>query len=72
MINREEYYKVTERVTRLKQYCYIMTVSDLLEQPRNKPDNINKGRYKLLTACSKLVEKSPSYIYCSHQLENVV
>jgi hypothetical protein len=24
------------------EYCYIMTVSDLLEQPCNKPDNINK------------------------------
>ena len=30
----------------------MMTVSDLLEQPCNKPDNINiqQGCYKLLTA----------------------
>jgi hypothetical protein len=33
-----------------------MTVSDLLEQPCNKPDNIKQGCYKLLTACSKLVD----------------
>jgi hypothetical protein len=34
-----------------------MTVSDLLEQPCNKPDNINKVvTCKLLTACSKLVD----------------
>jgi hypothetical protein len=32
-----------------------MTVSDLLEQPCKKSDNINKVVYKLLTACSKLV-----------------
>jgi hypothetical protein len=25
--------------TRLQQYFYIMTVSDLVEQPRNKSDN---------------------------------
>ena len=29
------------------QYCYIMTVSDLLEQPCNKSDNINK----VVTSC---------------------
>ena len=29
-----------------------MTVSDLLEQPCNKPDNINK----VVTSCSKLVD----------------
>ena len=33
--------------TRLQQYCYIMTVSDLLEQPCNKSDNINK----VVTSC---------------------
>ena len=33
-----------------------MTVSDLLEQPRNKSDNINKVVFRLLTACSKLVD----------------
>ena len=35
-----------------------MTVSDLSDQPCNKPDNINKvvTTYKLLTACSKLVD----------------
>jgi hypothetical protein len=35
-----------------------MTVSDLLEQPCNKYDNINNvvSTYKLLTACSKLVD----------------
>jgi hypothetical protein len=36
-----------------------MTVSGLLEQPCNKSDNIknnNKGCYKLLTSCSKLVD----------------
>ena len=33
-----------------------MTVSDLLEQPCNKSDNINKVVYKSLTACSKLVD----------------
>jgi hypothetical protein len=36
---KQECYKVDD--TRLLQYCYIMTVSDLLEQPCNKPDNIN-------------------------------
>jgi hypothetical protein len=36
-----------------------MTVSDLLEQPRNKYDNINKlVNCKLLTACFKLVDNS--------------
>jgi hypothetical protein len=36
-----------------------MTVSDLLEQPYNKSDNVNmhvQGSYKLLTAFSKLVD----------------
>ena len=34
-----------------------MTVSDLLEQPCNKSDNINQVRcYKLLTVCFKLVD----------------
>ena len=33
-----------------------MTVSDLLEQPCNKSDNINQGCYKLLTAFSKVVD----------------
>jgi hypothetical protein len=33
-----------------------MTVSDLLEQPCNKSDNINKVCYKLLAVCSKLVD----------------
>jgi hypothetical protein len=33
-----------------------MTVSDLLEQPCNNSDNINKVVTKLLTACSKLVD----------------
>ena len=33
-----------------------MTVSDLLKQPCNKSDNINKVVTKLLTACSKLVD----------------
>jgi hypothetical protein len=34
-----------------------MTVSDLLEQPCNKSDNaIKLVTYKLLTACSKLVD----------------
>ena len=32
-----------------------MTISELLEQPCNKYDNI-QGCYKLLTACSKLVD----------------
>ena len=41
----------------LLHFCYIMTVSNLLEQPCNKSDNAIKLRfkYKLLTACSKLV-----------------
>jgi hypothetical protein len=33
------------------EYCYIMTVSDLLEQPCNKSDNINK----VATNCQQLV-----------------
>jgi hypothetical protein len=33
-----------------------MTVSDLLEQPCNKSDNINQGCYKLVTAFSKVVD----------------
>jgi hypothetical protein len=33
-----------------------MTVSDLLEQPCNKSDNINKVVTSCLTACSKLVD----------------
>jgi hypothetical protein len=33
-----------------------MTASDLLEQPCNKSDNINKVYYKLLTCWSKLVD----------------
>ena len=34
-----------------------MTVSDLLEQPCDKPENINKVvNHKLLTACFKLVD----------------
>jgi hypothetical protein len=34
-----------------------MTVSDLLQQPCNKTDNVIKlACYKLLTACSKLVD----------------
>ena len=41
---------------RVEQYCYTMTVTDLLEQSCNKYDNINKVVcYKFLTACSKLV-----------------
>jgi hypothetical protein len=37
---KQECYKDDD--TRLSQYCYIMTVSDLLKQPCNKSDNINK------------------------------
>ena len=36
-----------------------MTVSDLLEQPYNKSDNVNmhvQGSYKLLTSFYKLVD----------------
>jgi hypothetical protein len=42
---QQEFYKVDD--TRLLQYCYIMTVSYLLEQPCNKLDNINK----VVTTC---------------------
>ena len=33
-----------------------MTVSDLLKQPCNKPDNINKVVTNLLTICDKLLQ----------------
>jgi hypothetical protein len=33
-----------------------MAVSDLLDQPCNKSDNIKQGCYKLLTVYSKLVD----------------
>jgi hypothetical protein len=36
---QQECYKVDD--TRLQQYCYIMTVSHLLEQPCKKSDSIN-------------------------------
>ena len=44
----QEFYKDDD--TRLQQYCYIMTVSDLLERPCNKSDNINK----VVTTVNKL------------------
>jgi hypothetical protein len=40
------------------QYCYIMTVSDLLEQPCNKSDNINKVVPNLLTTWDKQCEQN--------------
>jgi hypothetical protein len=48
--NKSDTVMINKNVTRLTtQGCkntaiclYIMTVSDLLEQPCNKPDNINK------------------------------
>jgi hypothetical protein len=45
-----------------------MTVSDLFEQPcMNKSDNImQQGCYKLLTACSKLVDNLGKQ--CEHNL----
>ena len=42
---QQECYKVDD--TRLQQYCYIMIVTALLEQPCNKSYNMNK----LATGC---------------------
>jgi hypothetical protein len=43
--NKSDTVMINNNVTRLTTQgcnCYIMTVSDLLEQPCNKPGNINK------------------------------
>jgi hypothetical protein len=50
--NGQTCYKVV--LTSLIQYCYIMTVSDLLEQLWNKADNMNKLFYKLFMTCNKI------------------
>ena len=45
VMKEQECYKVDN--TRLWQYCYIIIVTALLEQPFNNSDNINK----VVTSC---------------------
>jgi hypothetical protein len=62
--NKSDTVVINKNVTRLTtQGCNntaisIMTVSDLLEQPCNKPDNINKVVNSLFQTCWQLVTSS--------------